>query len=97
MTLQHILTVRRPNLPDAQFDRLQKCFEQVFPKLERSQIPEATSKTVEGWDSIAQLTLLSLIGEEFNLDVDFEAFEGATSFASVRELVRQKTADASRV
>jgi acyl carrier protein len=78
-------------LPDPQFDQLEKCFEQVFPQLERSRIAQATSQNVEGWDSIAQVTLLSLIGEEFHLELDFEEFEGATSFASILDLIRQRT------
>lgn len=79
-------------MPDAQFEHLQKCFEQAFPKLDRSQIAGATSQTVEGWDSIAQVTLLSLVAETFGLELDFEEFEGATSFNAILDLVRQKAA-----
>jgi len=81
-------------LRDAQFEKLESCFAQVFPNLERGQIPSATSEGVKEWDSIAQVTLLSLIGETFDLELDFEEFEGATSFASILELIRQKTANA---
>ena len=38
------------------------------------------------WDSVAQVTLLTVIGEEFGIEVDFEEFEGATSF---EELARR--------
>ena len=81
-------------MPDPQFEQLEKCFEQAFPKLERSQIAGSTSQTVEGWDSIAQVTLLSLVGETFDLELDFEEFEGATSFGSILDLIRQRTASA---
>jgi len=76
-------------LTDATFEKLRSCFETIFPQLNPSDIPSATSASVAGWDSVAQVTLLSLIGEEYGLDIDFEVFEGATSFASILELVRQ--------
>ncbi len=36
-------------------------------------------------DSVAQVTLLTLIGEEFGMDIDFLEFEGATSFEALAE------------
>jgi acyl carrier protein len=66
------------------------CFEQVFPDLDRNEIPDASHDRVAGWDSIAQVTLLSLVGEAFGVDIDFEEFEGATSFAAVLELVNAR-------
>ncbi len=66
-------------------EKLARCFALTFPGLERSRIPEATSENIAGWDSVAHVTLLSLIGEEFGIDVDFEAFEGATSFEALAE------------
>ncbi len=77
---------------DAVQERLVNCFQQVFPTLDKSAIPAATHQNVEAWDSIAQVTLASLIGEEFGIDIDFEDFEEATSFASTLELVRARTA-----
>jgi acyl carrier protein len=73
-------------------ERLIGCFEQVFPDLDRSAIPTATHDTVAEWDSIAQVTILSLVGEEFGMDIDFEEFEGATSFSAILELLSTKIA-----
>jgi acyl carrier protein len=81
-------------LQDPQFDKLVSCFEAVFPSLSKEAIPAATHDNVPGWDSTAQVTLLTLVGEEFGIDIDFEEFEGATSFALVLETLRQKTANA---
>jgi acyl carrier protein len=80
-------------MQDAMAERLVSCFEKVFGGLSPSEIPAATHETVAAWDSIAQVTLLSLIGEEFGIDIDFEEFEGATSFAAILELVRARTAN----
>lgn len=63
--------------------RLAGCFALAFPKVDPDRLTEASVETVEGWDSLAQVTLLTLVGEEFAIDVDFEAFEGATSFAAL--------------
>ncbi len=81
-------------LRDAQYEKLESCFAQVFPNLERNQIPSAASETIKEWDSIAQVTLLSLIGETFGLELDFEEFEGVTSFGAILALIRRKTAHA---
>jgi acyl carrier protein len=64
-------------------DKLGHCFAQVFPKLDPSQYSTASAETMSEWDSITQLTLLTLIGEEFERDIDFEDFEGATSFEAL--------------
>lgn len=78
---------------DANHERLVNCFEQVFPGLDRNAIPSATHDSVETWDSIAQITLLSLVGEQFGMEIDWEEFEGATSFAAILELLRTRTAN----
>jgi acyl carrier protein len=75
---------------DVHFERMVGCFEKVFPNLRRSDISAATHGNVSAWDSIAQITLLSLIGEEFGIDIDFEEFEGATSFVAILDLVRRE-------
>jgi len=80
-------------MQDRQEERLADCFERVFPTLSRSAIPSATHDNVAGWDSIADLTLVSLIGEEFGFEIDFEDFEHATSFTAVLELIRARIAD----
>jgi acyl carrier protein len=80
-------------MQDAQFERLIRCFEKVFGGLSRSDILAAAPANVAAWDSVAHITLLSLISEEFGLEIDFEEFEGATSFASILELVRARTAN----
>ncbi len=76
-------------MPDTQSELLIACFQKVFPNLSRAAIPHASHATLAAWDSVAHVTLLSLIGEAFSLDIDFEEFEEATSFASILDLVRR--------
>lgn len=69
------------------------CFEKVFPELSRSAIPGTSTETLPAWDSLAQVTLLSLIGEQFSLDIDFEELQGATSYERLLDFVRRTAAD----
>jgi acyl carrier protein len=78
------------NMQDAHFEQLERCFERVFPGLDRSSIPADTQDSVAAWDSIAQVTLIALIGEDFGIDIDFEDFEDATSFAAILDVVRAR-------
>jgi acyl carrier protein len=74
-------------MTDAQVEQLVGCFKKVFPNLSRADILSATQKSVGAWDSIAHVTLISLIGEEFGCALDFEEFGEATSFAEFRDLL----------
>ena len=78
-----------PIIQNANTERLVGCFENVFPGLSRGAILLATPDTVADWDSVAHVTLLSLIGESFGLDV--EDFEEAASFAAIHEVVNART------
>lgn len=63
--------------------RLQTCFAAVFPALPAAAIPAATQDTVSEWDSVATVTLLTVIEEEFGVTLDFEELEKLTSFQAV--------------
>lgn len=60
--------------------RLRKCFAAVFPALPEADIAAASIASVGQWDSLATVTLLSVVGEEFGVEVDFDRFEELTSF-----------------
>jgi acyl carrier protein len=79
-------------MKDEQIDKLIGCFKKVFPNLSRTDILDASQDTLGAWDSIAQVTLISLIGEEFGMEPDFEDFEETTTFAAFREVLSAKLA-----
>jgi len=68
-------------------EKLLKCFAAVFPDLSPAEIESASVESTSGWDSIAHVTLLTLVGEEFGIDVDFEHFEGAITFSEFATLI----------
>jgi acyl carrier protein len=74
--------------------KLAQCFSLVFPNLEPARIPDASAENVTEWDSVAQVNLLTLIGEEFAIDIDFEDFEGATSFKALAARLSEMSASA---
>ena len=74
--------------------KLTSCFGLVFPKMDPKAIPLATAENVGEWDSVMQIRLLSVVGEEFDIEIDFEEFEGATSFEAILDRLRQRGASA---
>ncbi len=72
--------------------RLTTCFATVFPEIPAAEIPNATIANVAGWDSVASVTLLSMVGEEFDIEVDFDRFEELTSFDGLLRYVEEASA-----
>jgi acyl carrier protein len=75
--------------------RLVKVFEAVFPDLSPDQIPSASQDTVQNWDSVAAITLMNLIEEEFSIQMDFEDLGDLTTFAKILAYVDAKIAQAA--
>lgn len=75
-------------------ERLTVCFSTVFPNLDPAGIASASAGQMAEWDSLTQINLLSVIGEEFGIDIDFEDFEDATSFEAILDRLRQRGAGA---
>lgn len=64
-------------------ERVARCFFNVFPDLKQDQLARASTASLAGWDSMAQVTLLSSIGEEFGLVFELEDFEELVSYALI--------------
>lgn len=69
--------------------RLLKIFESVFPAVPQQQLRNVDQHNTAAWDSIATVTLISLIEEEFNISFDLDRMETLTSFAAVRDSVEK--------
>ena len=46
--------------------RLVGCFQAVFPDLADADIRKASQETMDQWDSVAAITLVNVIEEEFS-------------------------------
>jgi acyl carrier protein len=67
--------------------RLARCFSAVFPGLNGEQIASASVETVEGWDSVASVTLIALVEEEFGIQLQLDAIEHLVSFRAMLDYV----------
>lgn len=56
------------------------CFSAVFPERSRQELASASRDSIEEWDSLASVTLLSLVNEEFQTDIDLFEFQELGSF-----------------
>ena len=70
--------------------RLIGCFQTVFPELSAAEIPSASQATVETWDSIAAITLVNVIEEEFQIQMDFDMLGELDSFPKILKYIEQQ-------
>jgi acyl carrier protein len=54
----------------------------VLPELSKEEIASANIETVEAWDSVVTITLLTVIEEEFGIQFEPEALERLISYDS---------------
>ena len=73
--------------------RVARCFSNVFPNVRQDEIPRASTASLAAWDSVAQVTLLSSVAEEFGLNFDVEHFEELVSYALILDYVESKSGD----
>lgn len=71
-------------------DRLIKVFQVVFPKMPKAAIPAASQASVESWDSVAAITLITVIEEEFHIRMDFEDAVELISFAKILDYLEER-------
>jgi acyl carrier protein len=72
--------------------RLVSCFTTVFPKLSEKDAASASVTSVEGWDSLATVTLITVVQEEFGTPVDPEDIEQFASFRQILQFLDDKGA-----
>ena len=78
------------NLSDIE-NRLASSFEAVFPGLSPEQARSADQDSLDEWDSVATISLVNVIEEEFGIDLDFEEAVELTSFRAIADHLARKT------
>lgn len=84
---------------DEQQRRLANCFGAVFPELSSEEIIHASSATVPSWDSVAVVTLLTVIEEEFGISIEeddpakFDSFQRILGYLREAERKRRSPND----
>ncbi len=70
--------------------RLSRVFVSAFPDLDLQEAPSATMETVQGWDSIATLTLFMLTEEDMSISLGYDRIGEIKSFADLEALLVSK-------
>jgi len=60
--------------------RVSDCFANAFPGLSQAEIKQASHESLARWDSVAHVTLISALAEEFHCELDEELLENLTSY-----------------
>jgi len=63
--------------------RLAACFSTVLPELPLEEISQASAASVESWDSVATVTLLAVVEEEFGITIGDEEPARFDSFKNI--------------
>lgn len=68
-------------------NRLIRCFAAVFPEMSPDEISYITSDTAGHWDSLSMVTLISVVEEEFNIEIRPDAAPELNSFEAFRNYI----------
>jgi acyl carrier protein len=72
-------------------ERLTRCFASVFPTLSPLEIRSASVESVPGWDSLAAVTLVAVLEQEFDTQIDLMELPDLTSYQAVRNYLEKQS------
>jgi acyl carrier protein len=81
-------------MPDIE-SRLTNCFAIAFPDLNPREIPSASAGSLASWDSLAGITLIALIEEEFSVSIPPDDVPDLVSFELVLDYLKTLTGKAA--
>ena len=77
-------TPRRNRVPMNEIhEKVTRCFANVFPSLPSGEIPHASTTSLAAWDSLAHVTLLAAIAEEFGQDFSLDDYQALVSYSLI--------------
>ena len=69
-------------------ERLARCFCEVFPHLSEERAREACFSVMDEWDSLASLSLVAVVEDEFGVTLPDETVANLDSYARILDAVR---------
>ena len=72
--------------------RLISVFHNAFPEIPKDKLQQTTQQNTQSWDSVAAITLMNLIEEEFDIQLEFDDLADLTSFELVKNYLASKMA-----
>ena len=70
--------------------RLLRCFEVIFPNRNEKELLNASIENTEDWDSVATVTLINVVEEEFGVQIGLEDVEEMLSFRQFMHYLKDK-------
>jgi acyl carrier protein len=70
--------------------RLTNCFQVVFPDLPPEGIATASTATVASWDSVAAITLMNVIEDDFGFEMDLDDLADLDSFEKLYSYLQKR-------
>lgn len=71
-------------------DRLIACFQGTFPELTREEVVGASIDNVKKWDSLSNFLLVTVIEEEFQLQIPPDDLDPLRTFLAVEAYLASK-------
>lgn len=75
---------------DEILQKLTNCFQVVFPDLPQEAIGSASTATVATWDSVAAITLMNVIEDEFGFEMDLDDLADLDSFDKIYSYLQKR-------
>lgn len=69
--------------------KLVRVFCEAFPVLNKDTAPQATIDNTEGWDSLAMLTLFTLIEERMGVKIGYDSLLTLKSFDDIKKEIEK--------
>lgn len=69
--------------------RVRDCFSNVFSDASPEQLLTFSQEQQADWDSVTHVTLLASLGEEFDVEIDFEEAMEIVDFDSAVRLIKR--------
>jgi len=70
--------------------RLTNCFQVVFPDMPEGEIATASTATVAAWDSVAAITLMNVMEDEFGFEMDLDDLADLDSFEKIYSYLQKR-------
>ena len=71
-------------------ERLITCFSTVFPELTHEEIEQSSVTSIAVWDSLATMTLVAVLQEEFKTEFTVDEIGQLISFELILDILENK-------
>lgn len=73
--------------------KLTGVFQSVFPTLGEDEVKRASQASVAEWDSVAAISLINAIEDDYALELELDDAEGLSSFDLVADYLEERIGD----